>query len=103
MNLTFEEKMDFINTILKYIVSGGSDAIVSILFFLIIFLIWDRKRLIESLDKTTQKIFETKENEIKSIKEIIDRYHQGNLDLTHALNEIKMVLVSIQTNINKNN
>lgn len=95
--------MDFINTILKYIVSGGSDAIVSILFFLIIFLIWDRKRLIESLDKTTQKIFETKENEIKSIKEIIDRYHQGNLDLTHALNEIKMVLVSIQTNINKNN
>ncbi len=94
--------MEFINAILKYIVSGGSDAIVSILFFLIIFLIWDRKRLIESLDKTTQKIFETKENEIKSIKEIVDRYHQGNLDLTHALNEIKMVLVSIQTNINKN-
>ena len=33
---------------------------------------------------------------IKSITEIVDRYHQGNLDLVQALNEIKIVLTTIQ-------
>ena len=40
---------------------------------------------------------DAKDKETKSIKEIIDKYYQGNLDLVNALNEIKMVLITIQS------
>jgi uncharacterized protein YbgA (DUF1722 family) len=70
------------------------------LFGVVAFLVWDRVRLSKDLMDTTQKVYDAKDSENESIKEIVDRYHQGNLDLVQALNEIKIVLVTIQ-NIRK--
>ena len=88
--------MELATTILQYIAQGGSAAIISLLFGIVVILIWDRKTLVKELTDTTQKVFDAKDSETKSIKEIVDRYHKGNLDLVQALNEIKIVLVTIQ-------
>lgn len=90
--------MEFANTVLQFLSQGGSAAVIGILFAAVGVLIWDRKQLTKTLTDTTQKVFDAKDSETKSIKEIVDRYHQGNLDLVEALNEIKIVLVTIQTN-----
>lgn len=88
--------MDFANTVLQFISQGGSAAVISILFAIVAILIWDRKHITGLLSETTQKVYDAKDSETKTIKEIVDRYHQGNLDLVQALNEIKIVLVTIQ-------
>jgi hypothetical protein len=88
--------MEFADTILHFLAVGGSSAVISLLFAVLVMLVWDRKRMVDSLEKTTQKVFDAKDSETKSIKEIVERYHQGNLDLVQALNEIKIVLATIQ-------
>lgn len=87
--------MDF-TTILQLISQGGSAAVISLLFTIVVVLLWDRKTLVKELNDSIQKVYEAKDSETKSIKSIVDRYHQGSLDLIQALNEIKIVLVTIQ-------
>ena len=89
--------MDFANQVLGVITQGGYVAVVTLLFAAIVVLIWDRMSLIRDIQLTIQKVYDAKDSETRSIKEIVDKYHQGNLDLVEALNEIKLVLVSIQS------
>lgn len=89
--------MEFATTIIKYLTEGGSVAVIAILFAIVAVLVWDRKNISKELADTTQKVYDAKDSETKSIKEIIEKYHKGNLDLVQALNEIKMVLISIQS------
>jgi hypothetical protein len=88
--------MDFAHTVLQFLSQGGAAAVIGILAAAVALLVWERKTLVKELNDTTQKVYDAKDSETKSIKEIIDRYHQGNLDLVQALNEIKIVLVTIQ-------
>jgi cellobiose-specific phosphotransferase system component IIA len=83
--------------VVDFLSEGGSSAIIAILFAVILALVWDRKTLVKSVDTTTQRVFEAKDNELKSIKEIIDKYHQGHMDLIQALNEIRVVLSTIKS------
>ena len=92
--------MEFANAVLQFMSQGGSNAVISILFAVVIVLVWDRKNMVEQLARTTQKVYDAKDSEAKSIKEIVERYHQGNMDLVQALNEIKMVLMTIQSRNN---
>jgi hypothetical protein len=88
--------MENIPLILQYLTQGGSTAVIVLMAVVIGILIWDRKQLLKSLSETTQKVFDAKDSENKSIREIVDRYHEGNLGLVQALNEIKLVLTTIQ-------
>lgn len=88
--------MEFAKIVLQYLTAGGAAAVIAILFAAVIALIWDRKELMKSVIETTQRVYDAKDSETKSIKEIVERYHKGNLDLVQALNEIKMVLITIQ-------
>lgn len=88
--------MEFATLLLQYVTQGGAAAVIAVLFGAIALLVWDRKRLIDTLNQTTQRVYDAKDSETKSIKEIVDRYHKGNVDLVQALNEIKVVLVTIQ-------
>jgi hypothetical protein len=88
--------MEFATLLLQYVTQGGAAAVIALLFGVVGLLVWDRKRLIETLNQTTQRVYDAKDSETKSIKEIVDRYHKGNVDLVQALNEIKVVLVTIQ-------
>ena len=88
---------DVIKVVVSSIIAGGNGAVVAILVSIIGLLVWDRRALVKSISDTTQKVFDAKDSESKSIREIVDRYHQGNLDLIQALNEIKLVLMTIQS------
>lgn len=93
--------MDFAHTLLQFIVSGGSSAIITILFAIVAVLVWDRKNISKDLNISIQKVYDAKDSETKSIKEIVDKYHKGNLDLVEALNEIRVVLITIQNSTRK--
>ena len=90
--------MDFANTLLTFLTAGGEAAVIALLFVAVGVLIWDRKSLTKNINDTTKLVYEAKDREATSIKEIVDRYHKGNLDLVQALNEIKIVLITIQSN-----
>ena len=89
--------MEHIITILTYLVQGGAPAIITILFVIIAILAYDRKNLHKAHLDTINLVYAAKDKEISSIKEIIDKYYQGNINLVNALNEIKTVLVTIQS------
>lgn len=88
--------MELVKLLIEYLAHGGEAAIISLLIAIVAVLVWDRRNLVKTVSETTQKVFDAKDSESKSIREIIDRYHRGNLDLVQALNEIKIVLVTIQ-------
>lgn len=88
--------MDLFEYILPLISQGGSAAVITLLLAIVAVLIWDRKHLTRELLKTTQMVYSAKDSETRSIKEIVNRYHKGNVDLVQALTEIKAVLTSIQ-------
>lgn len=88
--------MDFAQLILQYLTSGGAGAVIALLFAGIVILVIDRRNISKTLDSTIQRVYDAKDSETKSITEIVNRYHQGNLDLVQALNEIKIVLSTIQ-------
>jgi hypothetical protein len=89
--------MDLANTLLQFLTAGGSVAVITILCAVVAILIWDRKHIVKALSDTTQKVYDAKDSETRSIKEIVDRYHQGSVNLIEALNEIKIVLITIQS------
>lgn len=95
------EFMDFASAVLQFATQGGSAAVIAILFAIVVILIVDRRHLIRTIHDTTQKVFDAKDSETRSIREIVDRYHKGSLDLVQALNEIKIVLTTIQQNNNR--
>lgn len=82
--------------VLEYLSQGGATAVIALLFIVSAYLVWDRRNLMKVISDTTQKVYDAKDSETKSIKEIVDRYHKGSLDLVQALNEIKIVLTTIQ-------
>jgi len=88
--------MEYIPIFLQYLTQGGSAAVIVVLSAVIGVLLWDRKHLIKSIDDTTQKVYDAKDSETVMLKEIVDKYHRGNVDLIQALNEIRLVLVTIQ-------
>lgn len=81
-----------------FLSSGSISAVIGILIFIIVGLIWERIRLVKKLDKVTEKVIQAKMDEIDSIREIVDLYHKGNLNLVQTLAEIKGVLTNIQAN-----
>lgn len=83
--------------LLEVIGGGGSGALIMILGLVIAVLIWDRKQLLKTVSDTTLLVYNAKDKETQSIKEIIEKYNQGQLTVVQTLNEIKLVLVAIQS------
>ena len=92
---------DSIRETAHFLSSGGIAAVISVLLKIISALIWERVRLLKKIDDLTEKIIQSKKDEMESIREIIDLYHQGNLNLVQTLAEIKGVLANIQSSRNR--
>lgn len=92
---------DSIKETAHFLSSGGIAAVISVLLTIISALIWERVRLLKKIDDLTEKIIQSKKDEMESIREIIDLYHQGNLNLVQTLAEIKGVLANIQSSRNR--
>lgn len=92
---------DSIRETAHFLSSGGIAAVISVLLAIISALIWERVRLLKKIDDLTEKIIQSKKHEMESIRQIIDLYHQGNLNLVQTLAEIKGVLANIQSSHNR--
>jgi hypothetical protein len=74
-----------IEKLLGIILNGGPTALIAVLVMIIIFLWFERKRLLHELEKKDDKI-----------DRIIDDYSKGNVTLGEALNSLKLVLYEIK-------
>lgn len=93
--------MEFAQAILNFIVGGGAAGVIAILFGIVVVLILDHRSLSKDLNDAILRVYDAKDSETQSIKEIIDNYHKGNLNLVQALNEIRIVLITIQNSTYK--
>lgn len=90
--------MDFeiVEKIFEYISSGGTNAIIFILLGIIAFLFYDRRSLVTAIKDTNAALIESKENENKIVREILEKNHQFSMSVVQALNEIKIVLTTLK-------
>ena len=79
-----------------YISGGGIGAIVALFLVIVMGLIWERWRLLKMNAEYNKTILDLKNQEVESIKKIIDRYHEGNLNLSRTLSEIRVVLETMR-------
>jgi len=91
--------IDLLKSLATMLAEGGSAAIVAILLVVIVAVVIDRTRIYKQLTKSLQQTLEAKEAEKTVILAIVDKYHQGNLTMVQAINEIKLVLAAIQGKI----
>lgn len=89
--------MDVLKLLLQFLSQGSVSAVIALLSMAVAFLVWERRSLTKQLTNSQQQILEAKDKETETVKQIIEKYHQGNLDLIQALNEIKIVLTTITT------
>jgi hypothetical protein len=74
-----------IEKLLGIILNGGPTALIAVFVIIILFLWFERKRLLHELEKKDDKI-----------DRIIDDYSKGNVTLGEALNSLKLVLYEIK-------
>ena len=89
--------MDVLKLLLQFLSQGSVSAVIALLSMAVAFLVWERRSLTKQLTNSQQQILDAKDKETETVKQIIEKYHQGNLDLIQALNEIKIVLTTITT------
>ncbi len=89
--------------LIKAIVSGGPMAIVSLLISIIGYLIWEKKATQKSNKEALEKMAEAFASKIKEeqadLTNIIHRYQEGHISLLQAINEIRIIIATINVKI----
>lgn len=78
-----------ITIILDSLAHGGPEAIIVLLFSLIVYLVYDRNILIKTIKSEN-------EGHRADLLHVIEKYQQGQVDVIQALNEIKLILVKLE-------
>lgn len=76
-------------TLFEALINGGHSAIISLLVIFIAYLLWDRINLIKNM-KEQSKDYKGQ------LEVILDKYHQGQIGLIEAFNEIKLILAKLE-------
>lgn len=87
---------DEIQSFATFLSHGGVAAIMAVLIGAVLVLAWEHTRLLSRIEELTEQIIEGKKEEMEKVREIIDLYYQGNINLVTTLTEIKGVLSNIQ-------
>jgi hypothetical protein len=74
--------------LLTVLLSGGPQAIISILLGIIVLLLLERRRLVAELAKKDEKI-----------DKIVEDYNKGNMTISQALSALREVLIEIKAKI----
>lgn len=85
-----------LHTLVQLVTSGGTPAVIALLLLAIGFLVYDRIQLLKRLSESLKQTLDAKEAEKEVILQIVEKYHQGNLTIVQAINEIRVVLAAIQ-------
>ena len=78
------------------IINGSPHALDAVLIGAIAYLFYEKQKVEKQLEESFTKVENSKDQYIQSIERIIEKYHQGNIELVQALNEIKIVLATMQ-------
>lgn len=87
---------DILLTLWGLIASGDAKALSAFFFCTTCVLSWLVYRNMKEIKVLNQKVSSAKDAHLKSIEKILDKYNASNINLTQALNEIKVVLSTIQ-------
>lgn len=95
--------MEEVATIIRMIMDGGVQGIVALLLALVAYLIYDRRNVqkvhAEMLKELSDTLSEKFEHDKEQLIKIIDQYHQGQISIVQAMNEIKLLLTNINNRI----
>lgn len=90
---------ELIGTFFTTLLANESGTLLAFLFIAIGYLLWEKKETKSVLIKQNDTINELNTNYNKSINDIILKYHNGQINIVNALNEIKVVLTSMERKI----
>ena len=79
---------EMISNLVTTAISGGPASLSAFLFIALFAVVYDRNRLLKELSKREEKV-----------EQIVEAYHQGNLTLSEALNNLKIVLIELKAKI----
>ncbi len=78
-----------VTLILDSLVHGGPGAVIALLFALVLYLLYDRNLLVKAVKSEA-------ESHHDDLMKVIEKYQEGQINLIHALNEIKLILVKLE-------
>ena len=84
--------MEILKTLWTLITTGAPEALASVLFAAVIYLLWERNQMSRLMQFYQNKVDKMQSDHIKDIENIIEKYYKGNIELVQALNEVKLVL-----------
>lgn len=88
--------MEILQSLWNLVIAGGPGAVTGLLFAGCVYLVWERQKLLETINNYQKIVKEDQDQHTEAIIKIIDKYHQGNVELIQALSEIKIVLATMQ-------
>lgn len=91
--------MEIIAAILSLIGTGAPSALNAVLFAGIVYLLWERRIFNKQLSESFEKLDAVRDKNLETTQNILDKYYNGNIQMIQALNEIKIVLATMQKSI----
>lgn len=91
--------MEIVTAIWDLVVSGAPNALNAVLMGAVLYLLYEKREVRKIVEEQNATINNLHSEYVDSITKMIDRYHQGNLDLITMLKEIRVVLSTMQKHI----
>lgn len=91
--------MELVTELWTLVVTGAPNALNAVLLGAILYLLWEKREVRKIMNEQNETIKELHTDYVNSITKMIERYHQGNLDLITMLKEIRVVLSTMQKHI----
>lgn len=91
--------MELVTELWSLVVTGAPNALNAVLLSAVLYLLWEKREIRKIMNEQNERIKELHTEYVGSITKMIERYHQGNLDLITMLKEIRVVLSTMQKHI----
>lgn len=91
--------MELVTELWSLVVTGAPNALNAVLLSAVLYLLWEKREIRKIMHEQNERIKELHTEYVSSITKMIERYHQGNLDLITMLKEIRVVLSTMQKHI----
>lgn len=91
--------MELVTELWSLVVTGAPNALNAVLLSAVLYLLWEKREIRKIMNEQNERIKELHTEYVSSITKMIERYHQGNLDLITMLKEIRVVLSTMQKHI----
>lgn len=91
--------MELVTELWSLVITGAPNALNAVLLSAVLYLLWEKREVRKIMHEQNERIKELHTEYVSSITKMIERYHQGNLDLITMLKEIRVVLSTMQKHI----